>query len=169
MARAIATAMGNSALEDYVTLIFTEVEIRRSQQRGVLVDVGLRDYQGSTAAFTSSLTESNINTQMLSLGLRPVQSVLVKSGSPGSPLTTSTIENKTSSVPEIVGSTNLNITVIAAAACAVGAFASIAGCLYWRRRRSGKSKPLNVSFTVLFSPKRACIYVRPRESEFLEL
>jgi hypothetical protein len=136
MAKAIATAMGNSALVDYVTLNFTEIDIRRVQQRGVLVDVGLRDYQGSTAAFTLSLTESSINTQMLLLGLRPVQSVVV-------------IENKTSGVPENSGSTNLNSTVIAAAACAVGAFALIAGCLYWRRRRSGKSKPSNVSLIVL--------------------
>ena len=161
MAKAIATAMGNSALVDYVTLNFTEVDIRRLQQRGVLVDVGLRDYQGSTAAFTSSLTESSINTQMLLLGLRPVQSVVVNSGSP---LMTSIIENKTSGVPENGGSTNLNSTVIAAAACAVGAFVSIAGCLYWRRRRSGKSKPSNVSLIVLFSPKRVCIDALPRES-----
>jgi hypothetical protein len=162
MAKAIATAIGNSALEDYVTLNFTEVDIRRSQQRGVLVDVGLRDFKGSIAAFTSSLTESSINTQMVSLGLRPVQLVMVNSGSP---LMTITIENKTSSVPENGGSTNANSTVIAGAAGAVGALALIAGCLFWRRRRSGKRKQSNVRLKVLSTPKGACIYGVPRESD----
>ena len=82
--------------------------------------------------------------------------------STASPTTgTAPYENKTSSVPENGGSTNLNSTVIAAAACAVGAFA---GCIYWRRRRSGKIKPSNVSLVVLFPPYRACIDVLPRVS-----
>ncbi len=63
--------------------------------------------------------------------------------------------NKTSSVPENGGSTNSNSTVIAATACAVGAFASIARCLCWRRRRSGQSNQSNVGLKVSSTPKRA--------------
>ncbi len=69
MARAIANVIGLSELSGSVVLNFTETEIRRRQQKGVLVDVGLQDFKGSTTAFASILTEYNINTQMLLLGL----------------------------------------------------------------------------------------------------
>ncbi len=143
MAEAIATAMGNSALADSVILYFSEVDIRRSQ-RGVLVDVGLRDYQGSTAALISNLTESNINAHMLSMGLRPVQSVVVNLGSPASSNSTET-DNKTSSVPENNASKNTVSTIIAISVSIVGAFAAIAGCICWRLRHSSEGPKINVS------------------------
>ena len=139
MITAIATAMGNNALAESVILKFTEVDIRRSQQRGVLVDVGLRDYQGSTAVFISRLTESNINTQMLALGLRPVQVLAFNSGSPPA---TSSIVNRTSEVPEY---SSTNSTMIVIGACVVGALSVIAGFFYLRWRRSSKNKHSNVS------------------------
>jgi len=43
------------------------------QQKGVLVNVGLKDFQGPTAPFASRLTQDAINTQMTQLGLRSVQ------------------------------------------------------------------------------------------------
>ncbi len=146
MTKAIAAAMGNSALADYIALNFTEVDIRRSQ-RGVLVDVGLRDYQGSIAALTSSLTEDNINTQMLSLGLRSVQLVV------GSPIMTSSIANKSSSVPEKSGSTDSSTasTIVIVVCVGVGVLILIAGCCYYRKLASKKS---NVSSNVFSSPKK---------------
>ncbi len=140
MATAIATAMGKKALAKSVTLNFTEVDIRRSQQRGVLVDVGLRDYQGSTEVLLSSLKASNINTEMLALGLRPVQVLVLNSESPP---VTSSYANKTSGVPEAGASSDSKMIVIAASC--VGALSVIAGFFYWRLSRSSKSKLTNVS------------------------
>ncbi len=144
MASAIATAIGNSALPESVLLSFTEIDILRRQQRGVLVDVSLKNYQGTPADFIASLTESNINTHMLSMGLRAVQ--LVMEDLLSLPLTSSlNIANRTSSVnvPDIGSGTN--IVMISIVVCTSGAFVVIAGCVCWRRRLSINSKKKNVS------------------------
>jgi hypothetical protein len=158
MASAIATAIGNSALAESVLLSFTEIEILRRQQRGVLVDVSLKNYQGTPADFRASLTESNINTQMLSLGLRAVQLVVEDLSS--LPLTSfSNIANRTSSVDVPTSSVNVpesgsgtNIVMIAIGVCTAGAFVVIAGCVCWRWRLSSKSKKKNVSVSQIYFP-----------------
>ena len=69
-----------------VVLSFAEVDLRQRvllQLKGVLVSVGLKDFQGSSAQFASQLTKGNVDSKMAALGLKSVQSVTI-SGMPGS-------------------------------------------------------------------------------------
>jgi hypothetical protein len=100
MSQAIANTIGVSV--NSVVLSFTEVLLQRRhllQQRGVLVDVGLQNYLGSPDDFTSSLTESNLNAQMVSLGLRSIQNleVLTNAMSRSTQAASSTSTNNTNS------------------------------------------------------------------------
>ncbi len=76
IATAVANVIGLNASS--VSLTFVEVDLRRRtllQQKGVLVNVGLKDVQGSTTPYASRLTQDSINSQMANLGLRSVSSV----------------------------------------------------------------------------------------------
>jgi hypothetical protein len=76
IATAVANVIGLNASS--VSLTFVEVDLRRRtllQQKGVLVNVGLKDVQGSTTPYASRLTQDSINSQMAILGLRSVSSV----------------------------------------------------------------------------------------------
>jgi hypothetical protein len=75
IAMAVANVIGVNASS--VSLTFVEVDLRRQllQQKGVLVNVGLKDFSGPTAPYVSQLNQDAINTQMAKLGLRSVTSV----------------------------------------------------------------------------------------------
>ncbi len=84
IATAVANVIGVNA--STVSLTFVEVDLRRqAQQKGVLVSVGLKDFQGPTAPFASRLTQDAINAQMDQLGLRSVTlvQVIANSTQPG--------------------------------------------------------------------------------------
>lgn len=136
MAQAITKVIGLE-LAAFLVLNFTEIDVWRRQQRRVLVDVCLLDFKGSTAVFTSRLTERNINEQMLSLGLRSVQIVEIQ-GSQGSSSTTNTVTHEDKS-----GANNIQIAIIVGI---VGCLALIAGstCI-WYWRRSNKRQQIQVS------------------------
>ena len=83
----IATAVANviGVNVSTVSLTFVEVDLRRQvQQKGVLVNVGLKDFQGPTIPYVSRLTQDAINTQMAQLGLRSVQVIPSSSVKPAS-------------------------------------------------------------------------------------
>ena len=141
MAQAISNVIGFSVSE--VVLNFTEANFQRRgfkfkllQQWGVLVDVGLRNFQGSPVLFSSSLTESNINSQMLLLGLRSVQIV----SNSGSYVTTSkstvasvasiNISAATTTPESSTGGNNLMVAIIGSIAGTVAFIGSIAGTVY---------------------------------------
>jgi hypothetical protein len=79
IATAVANVIGLNASS--VSLTFVEVDMRRRAllEKGLLVNVGLKDVQGSAAPFASRLTQDSINTQMGALGLRSVTSVTLVS------------------------------------------------------------------------------------------
>ncbi len=148
IALAFARVIGHSELAGSIILNFTEVSIFRRQQRGVLVDVGMlaSDFWDSAAEFTSRLTESNINAQMLSLGLRSVQIVQNSSiinwspmSKPGEKTTPDKLENErgTYSTPMtiIVGFVVGSLLLIALSA----------GLLHWYWRRARKQLKTHVS------------------------
>ena len=88
----IATAVANviGVNVSTVSLTFVEVDLRRQvQQKGVLVNVGLKDFQGPTIPYVSRLTQDAINTQMAQLGLRSVQVIPSSSVKPASSSVTS--------------------------------------------------------------------------------
>ncbi len=83
----IATAVANviGVNVSTVSLTFVEVDLRRQgQQKGVLINVGLKDFQGATSPYVSRLTQDVINTQMSQLGLRSVQVIPSSSVKPAS-------------------------------------------------------------------------------------
>ncbi len=155
MAQAIASVIGFSA--SAVVLNFTETSFQRRgfnlkfkllQQRSVLVDVGLRDFQGSPALFSSSLTEGNINSQMSLLGLRSVQIV----SNPGSYVTTSkstsvaSINISAVTTPESsTGGNNLMVAIIGSIAGTVAFIGSIAGTVYFVHSKCCKKGIQSVS------------------------
>ena len=62
-----------------IVLSFTDIILRRRkllQQHGVLVNVGVQNFQGSVSALVSLLTQESINSHMAAQGLRPVQIVI---------------------------------------------------------------------------------------------
>jgi hypothetical protein len=80
MATAIANVIGRDSKD--IALSFSETDIQGRRllvQKGVLVDVILLNFKGSPDVFASNLTESNINSQMVSMGLKPVQVMAQKS------------------------------------------------------------------------------------------
>jgi len=96
----IATALANviGVNVSTVSLTFVEVDLRRQvQQKGVLVNVGLKDFQGPTIPYVSRLTQDAINTQMAQLGLRSVQVIPSSSVKPAS----SAVRMLTSSVTSV--------------------------------------------------------------------
>jgi hypothetical protein len=57
-----------------VILSFVAVPLRvLQQQEFVLVSVGLVNFQGSTAAFASLITEEKLNSEMAAVGLKSVE------------------------------------------------------------------------------------------------
>jgi hypothetical protein len=83
IATAVANVIGVSV--STVSLTFVEVDLRRQvQQKGVLVNVGLKDFQDATTPYVSRLTQDAINTQMTQLGLRSVQVIPSSSVNPSS-------------------------------------------------------------------------------------
>jgi hypothetical protein len=96
IATAVANVIGVNA--STVSLTFVEVDLRRQvQQKGVLVNVGLKDFQGPTAPFASRLTQDAINTQMTQLGLRSVQVINSSTPPPSVKLASSAVRMLTSS------------------------------------------------------------------------
>ena len=68
-----------------VILSFASVTLRvLQQQEFVLVSVGLVNFQGSRAAFASVITQEKINSEMETVGLKPVELLTSASGSSSS-------------------------------------------------------------------------------------
>jgi hypothetical protein len=65
-----------------VILSFASVTLRvLQQQEFVLVSVGLVNFQGSRAAFASVITQEKINSELETVGLKPVELLTSASGS----------------------------------------------------------------------------------------
>ena len=80
-----------------VILSFASVTLRvLQQQEFVLVSVGLVNFQGSRAAFASVITQEKINSEMETVGLKPVE--LLTSASAGSSTSQGTVYGMDSDV-----------------------------------------------------------------------
>ncbi len=78
MTKAVASLLQVNTLG--IVLSFASATLRNVQQQEfVLVRVGLVNFQGSTAAFASIITQENLNSEMAAMGIKSVE--LLTSGS----------------------------------------------------------------------------------------
>jgi hypothetical protein len=149
MVQAIARVIGLSEGGGSIFLNFTETDIRRGQQRGVLVDVYLLDFKGSADRFTSRLTESSLNEQMLLLGLRSVKIVSkTENSNQGLAVGSSSSTNTTDGSENSSGASKIIIIIIGGVVGGLALIAVSACLVYWRR--SNKREQSNVSLILFF-------------------